>query len=157
MTSFPVPQMRSSKMAAGSGRAAIFLHLHNGDRKTRPRSWLTSFPAPPSWIQDGGATSIVWRTSELPWNLQKGVVLVQKTSRRRLKLFFILFYRDSKKHLIVSLPKPFSKWLRELPACHYGEVDQSARVNTTFHETRCWLRQAPTLLFLDFMGFFIFF
>ena len=30
------PEMRSSKMATGSGRAAIF-HLHlNGDRKTRP-------------------------------------------------------------------------------------------------------------------------
>ena len=148
--------MRSSKMAAGSGRAAIYLHLHNGDRKTRPRSWLTSFPAPPSWIQDGGATSNVWRTSELPWNPQKGVVLVQKkTSHRRLKLFFfLLFYRDSKKHLIVSLPQPFSKWLRELPACHYGEVDQSARVNTTFRETWFWLRQAPTLLFFYFMVFF---
>ena len=35
-TSFAEPEMRSSKMAAGSGRAAIFLHLHNGDRKTRP-------------------------------------------------------------------------------------------------------------------------
>ena len=29
-------EMRSSKMATGSGRAAIFLHLRNGDRKTRP-------------------------------------------------------------------------------------------------------------------------
>ena len=38
--------------------------------------------------------------------------------------------RFKKKHLIVSLPQPFSKWLRELPACHYGEVDQSARVYT---------------------------
>ena len=66
-----------------------------------------------------------------------------KTSRRCLKLFFLLFV----KHLIVSLPQPFSKWLRELPACHYGEVDQSARVNTTFHKTWCWLRQTPTLLF----------
>ena len=63
--------------------------------------------------------------------------------------FFLLFFRDSKKHLIVSLPQPFTKWLRELPACHYGEVDQSAHVNTMFHETWCWLRQAPTLLFLS--------
>ena len=67
MTSFPVPQMRSSKMAAGSGRVAI-LHLPlNRDRKKYPKSWLTSFPAPPSWIQDGGATSNVWRTSRRPW------------------------------------------------------------------------------------------
>ena len=38
MTSFPVPQVRSSKMATESGRAAIFLHLHNRDRKTPPRA-----------------------------------------------------------------------------------------------------------------------
>ena len=32
-------------MATGSGRAAIF-HLHlTRDRKNRPRSWMTSFPA----------------------------------------------------------------------------------------------------------------
>ena len=61
--SFLVPGMRSSKMAAGSGRAAILRLRLNGDRKGRPKSWLTSFPAPPSWIQDGGATSNVWRTS----------------------------------------------------------------------------------------------
>ena len=30
------PEMRSSKMATGSGRAAIFLPLRNGGRKTRP-------------------------------------------------------------------------------------------------------------------------
>ena len=61
--SFPVPGMRSSKMAGGSGRAAILRLRLNGDRKGRPKSWLTSFPTPPSWIQDGGATSNVWRTS----------------------------------------------------------------------------------------------
>ena len=30
------PEMRSSKMATGSGRAAIFLRLRNGGRKNRP-------------------------------------------------------------------------------------------------------------------------
>ena len=30
------PEMRSSKMSTGSGRAAIFLRLRNRDRKTRP-------------------------------------------------------------------------------------------------------------------------
>ena len=30
------PEMRSSKMATGSGRAAVFLRLRNGGRKTRP-------------------------------------------------------------------------------------------------------------------------
>ena len=75
MTSFPVPQMRSSKMAAGRGRVAIFHRHRNRGRKGRPRSWLTSFPAPPSWNQDGGATSNVWRTLGLPWRrpiLRKG-------------------------------------------------------------------------------------
>ena len=70
-----------------------------------------------------------------------------KASCRRLKLFFY-FLRS-----IWSLASP-SHWLRELPACHYGEVDQSARVNTTFHETWRWLRQAPALLFLDFIFLF---
>ena len=148
---FPVPGMRSSKMATGSGRAAIF-HLNlNGDRKVLPSSWLTLFPAPPSWNQDGGATSNAWRTLELPWNPQKGVVLVQKRPVDVWSYFFFLLFE---KHLIVSLPQTFSKWLREFPACHYGEVNQSARVNTTFHETWCWLRQAPTLLFFGFYVFF---
>ena len=52
-----------------------------------------------------------------------------KTCRRCLK--FTL--NEIEKHLIVSLPQPFLNWLRELPACHYGEVDQSARVNTMKH------------------------
>ena len=44
------PGMRSSKMATGSWRNAIF-HLHqNCDRKVLPKSWLTSLPAPPSWL-----------------------------------------------------------------------------------------------------------
>ena len=36
MTSFPEPEMRSSKMAAGSGRVAILRLRLNGGRKTRP-------------------------------------------------------------------------------------------------------------------------
>ena len=76
-------------------------------------------------------------------HLQKGVVLVQK---RPVDVWSYFSIEIKKKHLINSLPQPFSKWLRELPACHYGEVDQSAHVNTTFHETWCWLWQAPTIL-----------
>ena len=157
VTSFSVPGMRLSKMAAGSERAAILRHRHNGGRKTRPRSWLTSFSAPPSWNQDGGATSNVWRTSGFPRRrliLRKG----SSQSKNILKTFEVIFFLLFEKHLIVSLPHPFSKWLRELPACHYGEVDQSARVNTTLHGTWCWLQQAPTLLIFwgDFMFLFIF-
>ena len=98
--------MRSSKMVAGGGRAAIFLHLHNGDRKTRPRSWLTSFPAPPSWIQDGGATSNVWRTSELPWNPQKGVVLVKKKSPVDVWSYFFFYFSIEIQKSIWSLASP---------------------------------------------------
>ena len=94
------PGMRSSKMAAGSGRAAIFHHHHNMVRKVLPMSCLTSFPVPPSWNQDGGATSSVLRMSELPWNPQKGVVLVQKHPVDLWSYIFLLF----EKHLIVSLP-----------------------------------------------------
>ena len=73
--------MRSSKMATGSGRIAIFHHHHNRDRKKYPKSWLTSFPVPPSWIQDGGATSNVWRTSRCLWRHPwKGSKNVPQTS-----------------------------------------------------------------------------
>ena len=34
------------------------------------------------------------------------------------------------KHLIISLTQALSKWLSELPACHYAEVDQSAHVES---------------------------
>ena len=154
MTSFPVSGSGNEVIQDG-GRKRKGRHFPTPPQwgsKRPPQVLVDVIPAPPSWNQDGGATSNVGRTLGLPWNPQKGVVLVQKTSRRRLK--FTL--NEIEKHLIVSLPQPFPKWLRELPACHYGEVDQSARVNTTFHETWCWLRQAPTLLFLDFMGFLCF-
>ena len=73
-----------------------------------------------------------------------------KTCRRCLK--FTL--NEIEKHLIVSLPQPFLNWLRELPACHYGEVDQSARVNTPFH-TNVVLTSAST--YSTFFFFFFFF
>ena len=71
-------------MAVGSGRAAILRLRLNRGRKTRPKSWLTSFPAShgskmaavemtsggcpasPSWIQDGGGGNDVWRMSRRP-------------------------------------------------------------------------------------------
>ena len=99
----------------------------------------------------GGATSNVWRTSEFPGNSQKGVVLVQKHPLDLWSYFFFTFWEASDG----QPPQPFLKWLRELPTCHYGEVDQYARVNTTFHEMWCWLRQAPALLFFWILwGFF---
>ena len=115
--------MRSSKMATGSGRAAIFLRLRNRGRKTRPRSWMTSFPPQPSWIQDGDGGNDVWRTSRRPWRRSTDVCPIHE-SCRSLTLFRF------KKHLIISLTQALSKWLSELPACHYAEVDQSAHVES---------------------------
>ena len=42
----------------------------------------------------------------------------------------VWLYLDLKKHLIVSLTQALSKWLSELPAYHYAEVDQSAHVES---------------------------
>ena len=39
-------------------------------------------------------------------------------------------HEKNKKHLIVSLTQALSKWLSELPAYHYAEVDQSAHVES---------------------------
>ena len=95
----------------------------NGGRKTRPRSWMTSFPPQPSWIQDGDGGNDVWRTSRRPWRRSTDVCPIHE-SCRSLTLFRF------KKHLIISLTQALSKWLSELPACHYAEVDQSAHVES---------------------------
>ena len=136
--------MRSSKMAIGSGRAAIFLRLRNRGRKKYPKSWLMSFPAPPSWIQDGGATSNVWRTSRRPWRRSTDVCPIHESCRSLTLLRF-------KKHLIISLTQALSKWLSELPACYYAEVI-SLHMSKVVKNLR--LQQAPTLLFFILFLFF---
>ena len=120
--------------------------LLNGDRKTRPRSWMTSFPAPPSWIQDGDGGNDVWRTSRRPWRRPTDVCPIHESCRSLTLLRF-------KKHLIVSLTQALSKWLSELPACYYAEVI-SLHMSKVVKNLR--LQQAPTLLFFYFI-FFIFF
>ena len=50
-------------------------------------------------------------------------------SCRSLTLLFSEI-KKNKKHLIVSLTQALSKWLSELPAYHYAEVDQSAHVES---------------------------
>ena len=101
--------MRSSKMAAGRGRAAIFHRHRNGGRKFFPRSWLTSFPAPPSWmvsskmaapyVASGGRRD---SHEDVPSSERGGPS--PKTSRRRLKLFFYFFTEIQKS--IWSLASP---------------------------------------------------
>ena len=117
--------------------------LHNRDRKTRPRSWMTSFPAPPSWIQDGGGGNDVWRTSRRPWRRPTDVCPIHESCRSLTLLRF-------KKHLIVSLTQALSKWLSELPACYYAEVI-SLHMSKVMKNLR--LQQAPTLLFFFFFFF----
>ena len=118
--------------------------LLNGDRKTRPRSWMTSFPAPPSWIQDGDGGNDVWRTSRRPWRRPTDVCPIHESCRSLTLLRF-------KKHLIVSLTQALSKWLSELPACYYAEVI-SLHMSKVVKNLR--LQQAPTLLFFGFYLFF---
>ena len=115
--------------------------LHNRDRKTRPRSWMTSFPAPPSWIQDGGGGNDVWRTSRRPWRRPTDVCPIHESCRSLTLLRF-------KKHLIVSLTQALSKWLSELPACYYAEVDQSAHVESC---------EKPSTSASTYSTFFLFF
>ena len=136
--------MRSSKMATGSGRAAIFLRLRNRDRKKYPKSWLMSFPAPPSWIQDGDGGNDVWRTSRRPWRRSTDVCSIHESCRSLTLLRF-------KKHLIISLTQTLSKWLSELPACHYAEVDQSAHVES------CEKPSTSASSYSTFFFFFFFF
>ena len=121
--------------------------LLNGDRKTRPRSWMTSFPAPPSWIQDGDGGNDVWRTSRRPWRRPTDVCPIHESCRSLTLLRF-------KKHLIVSLTQALSKWLSELPACYYAEVI-SLHMSKVVKNLR--LQQAPTLLFFGGILFFFFF
>ena len=120
--------------------------LLNGGRKTRPRSWMTSFPAPPSWIQDGDGGNDVWRTSRRPWRRSTDVCPIHESCRSLTLLRF-------KKHLIVSLTQALSKWLSELPACYYAEVI-SLHMSKVMKNLR--LQQAPTLLFFLFYFFYFF-
>ena len=143
MPSFAEPEMRSSKMATGSGRVAILRHRLNRDRKKYPKSWLTSFPPQPSWIQDGDGGNDVWRTSRRPWRRSTDVCPIHE-SCRSLTLFRF------KKHLIVSLTQALSKWLSELPAYHYAEVDQSAHVES------CEKPSTSASTYSTFFGFYFF-
>ena len=80
-------EMRSSKMVTGSGRAAILRRRRNRGRKTRPRFWMTSFPASPSWIQDGGGGNDVWRTSRRSWRRSTDVCPIHESCRSLTLLF----------------------------------------------------------------------
>ena len=109
-------------------------------KKTHPRSWMTSFPMQPSWMQDGGTENDVCMMSRLPWRRLTDFCPMPWVIGKRSPQSNICpvdVWLKTEKHLIASLTQPLSKWLRELPACHYGEVDQSAWVKTM--ENWFWL------------------
>ena len=125
--------------------------LLNGDRKTRPRSWMTSFPAPPSWIQDGDGGNDVWRTSRRPWRRPTDVCPIHESCRS----LTLLFSEIKKIKSIWSLASP-----RHYPSDWVSCPLATTRKSTSLHMSKIVknlrLQQAPTLLFfLDFIFFFL--
>ena len=142
---FRFPQMRSSKMATRSGRAAILRRAPQWGSKNSPQVLDDVISAAaildPRWRR--------WK-----WRLED-VETPVKTSYRRLPHPWVMSSCRSltllrfKKHLIVSLTQALSKWLSELPACYYAEVI-SLHMSKVVKNLR--LQQAPTLhFFLDFI------
>ena len=152
MTSFPIrkwghPRWRPEAEGPPSCAAAAI-----GVEKLAPGSGLTSFPASPSWIQDGGGGNDVWRTSRRSWRRSTDVCPIHESCRSLTLLFSEI--KKNKKHLIVSLTQALSKWLSELPAYHYAEVDQSAHVESCEKPST----SASTYsTFFFFFGFYLFF
>ena len=144
--------MRSSKMAAGSGRVAI-LHLPlNRDRKTRPKSWLMSFPAPPSWIQDGGATSNVWWTSRRPWRRPTDVCPIHESCRSLTLLFSEIKKKIKSIWSLASHRHYPSDWV----SCPLTTTRKSTSLHMSKVMKNLRLQQAPTLLFFWFFFNFFF-
>ena len=118
--------------------------------KSYPQVLVDVISGPPSWNQDGGATSNVWRTSKLPWNPQKGVVLVQKHPVDLWSYFFLLF----EKHLMVSLSShSWNGW----GSCPLATTGKSISLHmSTPRSMKCGVDFGKHLLyfFLDFMFFF---
>ena len=120
-------------------------------RKGRPRSWLTSFPAPPSLIQDGGATSNVWRTSRRPWRRPTDVCPIHESCRP----VDVWFYLDLRSIWSLASPNHSRNGWGSCPLATTGK-SISLHVSTPCsHETWCWLRQAPTLLFFGLYFIFL--
>ena len=140
-------------MAAGSGRAAILRRRRNGGRKTRPRFWMTSFPASPSWIQDGGGGgNDVRRTSRRSWRRSTDVCPIHESCRS----LTLLFSEIKKIKSIWSLASP-----RHYPSDWVSCPLTTTRKSTSLHMSKVMknlrLQQAPTLLFFLILFFLFFF
>ena len=132
---------RRRKMAALPLPAAILDDLISGSRKWGHPRWRPEAEGPPSCA--AAAIGIEKRAPGSGWrhfrrrHLGFKMVAVEMTSGGRRDVLQTSAPSMSPvevwlywKHLIVSLTQALSKWLSELPACYYGEVDQSACVNT---------------------------
>ena len=163
-------------MAALPLPAAILDDLISGSRKWGHPRWRPEAEGPPSCA--AAAIGIEKRAPGSGWrhfrrrHLGFKMVAVEMTSGGcrdaredvlqtsapsmspvEVWLYFLVRLKKNKKHLIVSLTQALSKWLSELPACHYAEVI-SLHMSKVVKNLR--LQQAPTLLFFWFY-FFIFF
>ena len=114
--------------------------LHNRGRKTRPRSWMTSFPAPPSWIQDCGGGNDVWRTSRRPWRRSTDVCPIHESCRP----VEVWLYLDLKSIWSLASPRHYpSDWV----SCPLATTWKSISLHMSKVVKNLRLQQAPTLLF----------
>ena len=122
--------MRSSKMATGSGRAAIFLRLRNRGRKTRPRSWVE--------MTSGGRR-----------DAREDVLQTSASSMSPVEVWLYFLVRLKKIKSIWSLASP-----RHYPSDWVSCPLTTTRKSTSLHMSKVVknlrLRQAPTLLFFFF-------
>ena len=157
---------RWRKMAALPLPVAILDDLISGSRKWGHPRWRPEAEGPPSCATatigiEKTAPGPGWRHFR-PRHLGSKMATVEMTStgRRDAREDVLQTSAPSMspvevwlywKHLIVSLTQALSKWLSELPACHYAEVDQSAHVES------CEKPSTPASSYSTFFFFFFFF
>ena len=156
---------RWRKMAALPLPVAILDDLISGSRKWGHPRWRPEAEGPPSCATatigiEKTAPGPGWRHFR-PRHLGSKMATVEMTSRGRRDAREDVLQTSAPsmspvevwlywKHLIVSLTQALSKWLSELPACHYAEVDQSAHVES------CEKPSTPASSYSTFFFFFFF-
>ena len=88
MTSFAEQEMRSSKMATGSGRAAIFRRRRNRDRKTPPILLM-----PRNWIREENCRLSIKRMFSFPWYRGVQVTVISFIFVRYLMMACIISHK----------------------------------------------------------------
>ena len=144
---FRFPQMRSPKMATGSGRAAIFLHPPQQGSKNAPQV-----------LDDviSGAAILDPRWRRWKWRLED-VETPVKTFYRRLPPSMspveVWLYLDLKSIWSLASPRHYpSDWV----SCPLTTTRKSTSLHMSKVVKNLRLQQAPTLIFFDFNYFFFF-